>query len=61
MATCTKQPIPSKWAAKAVVQRIYRRNVARGGWLPQGYHWCVHCKAFHVTSKRQSGTPWWER
>jgi len=61
MATCMKRPFPNEWAARLAVRKIRRRIEGRGLGLPTGIHWCATCMAWHVTSKRQTGTPWWEK
>jgi len=61
VATCAKIPFPNQHVARAIARKVRRRNEARGLWVPKGIHWCSCCKAWHLTSKRQSGTPWWEK
>ena len=55
MKTCSKQPFPTPEDARTAMQVIERRNRARGAWLPRGIYPCSTCRAWHITSKKQSG------
>ncbi len=61
MKTCSKQPFPTPKDARTAMRVIERRNRAREAWLPRGIHPCSTCRAWHITSKKQSGTAPWKR
>lgn len=54
METCSKKPFLKPENALIAMRVIERRNRARGAWLPRGIHPCSTCRAWHITSKRQS-------
>ena len=56
METCSKKPFLTPEDARTAMRVIERRNRARGAWLPKGIHPCSTCRAWHITSKRQSRT-----
>lgn len=61
MESCPKKPFPTPGDARTAMQVIERRHRAREAWLPTGIHPCSTCRAWHVTSKKRSGIPPWER
>jgi len=56
METCSKKPYLTPEDAVTAMRGIERRNRARGAWLPKGIHPCSTCRAWHITSTRQSRT-----
>lgn len=54
MDACSKKPFLKPEDAWTAARVIERRNRSRGVWLPRGIHPCSSCRAWHITSKRQS-------